>query len=135
MITTAATNMPVDLGQFKRRTTRIIMRRGLIQDIVISGGGGPQQTGIAMQTQATADLLTLSTNITIAQTGQQAAVSNLLIGQEIPIPQAWTDTNGNSYFFDHTNDDGSAGVKVTFNIESAQTVGAQKLLAGWEFGF
>ena len=129
------TNMPVDLGPIQAADYSNNYAPWIIQDIVISGGGGPQQTGIAMQTQATADLLTLSTNITIAQTGQQAAVSNLLIGQEIPIPQAWTDTNGNSYFFDHTNDDGSAGVKVTFNIESAQTVGAQKLWPGGSSGF
>jgi hypothetical protein len=106
----------------------------VIQANVIPGGGS-QGTGFALQTQARSDLLTLATNIANAQAEQHAAVSNLLIGQTIPIPQAWTDANGNSYFFDHTNNDGSAAIKVTFNIESAQTVGAQKLWPGGSSGF
>jgi len=44
-------------------------------------------------------------------------------------------TSGAVFFYDHTNADGSAAVKVTFNIESAQTVGAQKLWPGGGSGF
>jgi len=106
-----------------------------IQDIVISGGGGPQQSGFAMQTQATSDLLTLSANIAATQTAQHAAVSGVLSNPTNLIPQIWTNTSGAVFFYDHTNADGSAAVKVTFNIESAQTVGAQKLWPGGGSGF
>ncbi len=105
----------------------------IIQDIVIPGGS--QQSGFAMQAQAATDLLTLSTNIGIMQADQHSAVSNLLIGQTIPIPQTWTNTDGNIFFFDHIMEGGSAGVKVTHNIESAQTIGAQKLWPGGSAGF
>ena len=97
--------------------------------------GGSQLTSDAIETQATSDLLTLSTNIGIAQVAGQVAVSNLLVGQPINIPQYFTDDAGNQYYFDHTNDDGSAAIKVTYNIESAQTVGAQKLWPGGSSGF
>jgi hypothetical protein len=102
---------------------------------VVVGDGSPPVTGDAFQTQAATDLMTLSTNIAEMQAGQQAAVSNLLLSQTIPIPQVWTNTDGNIFFFDHTNDDGSAAIKVTYNIESAQTVGAQKLWPGGSSGF
>jgi subtilisin family serine protease len=104
----------------------------IIPDMVF---GGSPLTPDAFQAQTTSDLLTLSTNIAAMQAEQHAAVSNLLIGQEIAIPQTWTDTNGNVYFFDHIMEGGSAGIKVTHNIESAQTVGAQKLWPGGSSGF
>ncbi|MGH7951878.1 MAG: S8 family serine peptidase [Limisphaerales bacterium] len=102
---------------------------------IVVGNGGPPVTGDAFQAQATADLMSLSTNIAEMQAGQHAAVSNLLIGQTIPIPQTFTNTDGNILFFDHTNADGSAAIKATFNLESAQTVGAQKLWPGGSAGF
>ena len=105
----------------------------IVQDIPMPDGS--QLTADGLEAQATADLLTLATNIAAMQTEQQSAVSNLLIGQEIQIPQTWTDDQGNLYFFDHTNEDGSAAIKVTHNIESAQTVGAQKLWPGGSSGF
>jgi hypothetical protein len=104
----------------------------LITETII--GGGPL-TPEALETQTTSDLLTLSTNITIMQAEQHAAVSNLLIGQPIPIPQTWTDTNGTIYFFDHEFENGSAGIKMTHNLESVQTVGAQKLWPGGSSGY
>jgi hypothetical protein len=104
----------------------------IIPDIIF--GGSPLAPD-AIQTQITSDLLTLSTNLAAMQAEQHAAVSNLLIGQEIAIPQTWTDTNGNIYFFDHEFENGSAGIKVTHNIESAQTVGAEKLWPGGSSGF
>jgi hypothetical protein len=88
----------------------------------------------ALQAQTTANLLTLSTNIAIGQVQQQTIVSNLLVGQPIQIPQSWI-ANGVSYYFDHTNADGSASIKATFNIESAETVGAQKLWPGGTSGY
>jgi hypothetical protein len=97
--------------------------------------GGAPLTATAFQEQATSDLLTLSTNVAIMQASQHAAVSNLLIGQTIPIPQTWTNTDGNIFFFDHEYENGSAAVKVTHNIESAQTVGAQRLWPGGSSGF
>jgi hypothetical protein len=105
----------------------------IIQDIPMPDGS--QLTADALQTQAIADLLTLSTNIAALQTEQQAAISNLLLNQTIPIPQAWTNGDGSLLFFDHTNGDGSAAIKMTYNIESAQTVGAQKLWPGGSSGF
>lgn len=102
---------------------------------VVVGDGSPPVTGEAFQTQAAANLLTLSTNIGEMQASQHAAVSNLLLSQTIPIPQTFTNTDGNVLFFDHTNDDGSAAIKMTYNIESAQTVGAQKLWPGGSSGF
>ena len=97
--------------------------------------GGSQLTSDGIQAQVTSDLLTLSTNIAAMQADQHAAVSNLLLNQTIPIPQTWTNTDGNVFFFDHTNEDGSAAIKVSYNIESAQTVGAQKLWPGGSSGF
>ena len=68
----------------------------LITDTVI---GGAALTPDAFEAQTASGLLTLSTNIENMQIEQHAAVSNLLIGQTIPIPQTWTDTEGNIYFF------------------------------------
>ncbi len=97
--------------------------------------GGPPLTADAFQEQTTSDLLALSTNIAAMQDEQHATVSNLLLSQTIEIPQTWTDENGNTYFFDHEFENGSAAVKVTHNLESAQTVGAQKLWPGGSSGF
>jgi Subtilase family len=127
------TNTPIDLGPIQAADYSNNYAPWVIQDIVIPGGS--QLIDAGMQAQAATDLLTLSTNIAIAQAAQHATVSNLLIGQTIQIPQAWADQDGNGYYFDHTNDDGSAAVKVTYNIESAQTVGAQKLWPGGSSGF
>ena len=104
----------------------------LITDTVI---GGAALTPDAFEAQTASGLLTLSTNIENMQIEQHAAVSNLLIGQTIPIPQTWTDTEGNIYFFDHEFENGSAGIKVTHNLESAQAVGAQRLWPGGSSGF
>jgi len=101
---------------------------------MIIGDGSPPVTSEAFQTQAAADLLTLSTNIGEMEAEQHAAVSNLLL-ETTPMPQTWTDTNGNVYFFDHEFENGSAGIKVTHNLESAQTVSAQKLWPGGSSGF
>jgi len=99
------------------------------------GDGGSPVTGDAFLAQASNDLLTLSANIGVLQAAQHAAVSNLLLGQQIPIPQIFTNTDGSILFFDHTNADGSAAIKATHNLESAQTVGAQKLWPGGASGF
>ena len=127
------TNTPVDLGPIQAADYSNNYASWVIQDIVVPGGS--QQTGFAMQTQAASDLLTLSTNIAAMQADQHAAVSDLLLNQEIPIPRIWTNTDGAIFFFDHTNADGSAGIMVTHNIESAQTVGAQRLWPGGSSGF
>jgi len=88
-----------------------------------------------LEIQSESDLLTMSTNIAALQAEQQAAVSNLLLSQTIQIPQAWTNVDGSLMFFDHMNDDGSPAIKMTYNLESAQTVGAQKLWPGGSSGF
>ncbi|MEI7940596.1 MAG: S8 family serine peptidase [Verrucomicrobiota bacterium] len=103
----------------------------IILDIML---GGAPLTPDAFQAQTTGDLLTLSTNIAAMQAEQHAAFSNLLLDQT-PMPQTWTDANGNVYFFDHEFANGSAGIKVTHNLESAQTVSAQRLWPGGSSGF
>jgi len=65
------TNMPIDLGAIQAADYSNNYAPWIIQDIVIPGGS--QQTGFAMQTQTTSDLLTLSTNITAMQADQHAA--------------------------------------------------------------
>jgi hypothetical protein len=127
------TNPPVDLGPIQAADFSNNYAPWLVQDLSLQGQLPLTTDGL--QAQTVADLLTLATNIAAAQAAQHATVSNLLVGQTIPIPQSWTDASGNSYFFDHTNDDGSAGIKITHNIESAQTVGAQKLWPGGSSGF
>ena len=103
----------------------------IIPDIIVDGS---PLTHDAFQAQTTSDLLTLSTNIAAMQAEQHAAFSNLLLDQT-PMPQTWTDANGNLYFFDHEFENGSAGIKVTHNLESAQTVSAQRLWPGGSSGF
>lgn len=100
----------------------------------VVGEGGAPLTPDALQPQIVSDLLTLSTNLAIMQAEQHAAVSNLFF-ESTPVPQTWTDTNGNVYFFDHIMEGGSAGIKVTHNFESVQTVGAQQLWPGGSSGF
>ena len=88
-----------------------------------------------LQEQITTNLLTLATAISNAQTAQQAAVATYLSASPIVIGQSWTDTNGNLYYFDHIDEAGDPAVKVTHNLESAQTVGAQRLWPGGSSGF
>jgi len=105
----------------------------VLQDIPMSNGS--QLTADALLVQSQNELLIMSTNIAALQAEQQAAVSNLLLGQTIQIPQAWTNVDGSLLFFDHINADGSPAIKMTYNLESARTVGAQKLWPGGSSGF
>jgi len=98
-------------------------------------GGGAPVTGEAMQTQAAGSLLALATNLAAMQAAQHAAVSNLLRSQTNAMPQSWTNSQGNHFFFDHLDENGNAVVKMTHNFESVQTVGAQKLWLGGGAGF
>jgi len=88
---------------------------------MVIGDGSPPMTSEAFMTQVAADLLTLSTNLAAMEAQQHAAVANLMLDQT-PMPQTWADDNGNVYFFDHELQNGGAGIKVTHNLESAQTV-------------
>ena len=88
-----------------------------------------------LQAQITTNLLTLATVISNAQTAQQVAVATYISASPIVIGQSWTDTNGNLYYFDHLDEAGDPAIKVTHNLESAQTVGAQRLWPGGSSGF
>ena len=101
---------------------------------MVIGDGSPPMTSEAFMTQVAADLLTLSTNLAAMEAQQHAAVANLMLDQT-PMPQTWADDNGNVYFFDHELQNGGAGIKVTHNLESAQTVSAQQIWPGGSSGF
>ena len=96
---------------------------------------GSQLTSDALQSQSQADLLSLSTNLADVYAQQQSAVADFVQTNALGLGSTWTDTNGTVYLIDHLDEGGAAAIKLTHNLESAQTVGAQKLWPGGGLGF
>ena len=65
----------------------------------------------------------------------KSAVADFLQTNALGLGSTWTDTNGTVYLIDHLDEGGAAAIKLTHNLESAQTVGAQKLWPGGGLGF
>ncbi len=93
-----------------------------------------QLTAQGLQNLSQTSLLVLSSNLSVNYSIQQAAVSNYVATNSIGMPASWTDSFGVYYAIDHLENGGPA-VKQTHNVESAQTVGAQKLWPGGSTGF
>ncbi len=105
----------------------------VIQNIQASDGG--MLTTEVLDKQRKDGLLALSTNIYNDSLVQHAAVANFVETNAIGMPANWLDANGNPMLIDHLDDNGSAAIKGLFNLESAQTVSAQKLWPGGTSGF
>jgi hypothetical protein len=103
-----------------------------VQDIPMPDGS--QLTSDALAAQSQADLLALSTNIYNDLLLQQVAVSNFLASVTNMAP-SWTDQSGNTVYIDGLDALGDPMIKSPFNLESAQTVSAQKLWPGGGSGF
>ncbi len=104
----------------------------VVQDLQM--GDGSQLTGGALQIQAQSDLLVLSTNLAVFQAAQQTAVTAYLASAPFSFVQSWIDTNGVMSYIDRIDEGGAMAIKQTHNLESAQTVGAQKLWPGGSTG-
>jgi hypothetical protein len=100
----------------------------------VSMPNGSQLTANAIQIQSSNALLNLSSSLSAVHTQEQTDVANYVATNLIGMPAHWTSTNGALYAIDHL-DHGVPVIKQTCNIESAQTVGAQKLWPGGSTGF
>jgi Subtilase family len=104
----------------------------IVQDVSMPDGS--QITADGLQNLSESNLLVLSSNLSAGYLIQQADVSNYAATNAIGMPASWTDYNGVFYIIDHL-EDGAPAIKQTHNLESAQTVGAQKLWPGGSTGF
>ena len=100
----------------------------------VSMPDGSQLTAEAIQNQSSNALLTLSASLSAVSAQQQTDVANYVATNSIGMPDHWTDSHGVFYAIDHL-DNGVPAIKQTHNVESAQTVGAQKLWPGGSTGF
>jgi len=94
---------------------------------------GSPLTWDTLQTQTQTNLLALSTNIANDFLDKQAAVSSFVEGNT-NISPSWTDDNNNHIFIDGVDALGAPVVRSLFNLESAQTVAADKLWPGGSSG-
>jgi len=78
-------------------------------------------------------LNSMAASLSAAHAQQQAAVA--AYAQATGFPLSWRTTNGGMSVVDHLDALGAPAIKTTFNLESAQTVGAQKLWPGGSAGF
>jgi hypothetical protein len=104
----------------------------IVEDIPLPDGSPLTADGLESLSQS--NLLVLSSNLFAYYAIQQAAVSNYVATNDIGLPASWTDSNGVFYAIDHL-EDGVPAIKQTHNLESPQTVGAQKLWPGGSTGF
>jgi hypothetical protein len=104
----------------------------IVQDVAMPDGS--QLTSDTLQNLSQNNLLVLSSNLSAGYLIQQAAVNDFVATNSIGMPASWTDYNGVFYAIDHI-ENGVPAIKQTHNVESAQTVGAQKLWPGGSTGF
>ena len=128
-----STNPPVSLATLEQDDFATNYAGWIVQDLALMGQ--LPITTDAYDGETVTNLIDLSASISAMQTEQHNTVSNLLIGQTINLPQTFFGTDGTLYYFDHTNVDGSAGIKMTYGLESDETVSAQKLWPGGSSGY
>ena len=95
---------------------------------------GSALTWDALEAQNQDRLLSLSTNIANDFVEKQAAVSSF-VESNTNISPSWTDDSGNPVFIDGVDSLGAPVVRSLFNLESAQTIAADKLWPGGSSGF
>lgn len=95
---------------------------------------GSPLTWDSLQSLIATNLLALSTNISNDYLDRQAAVTSF-VESNTNISPSWTDDNDNPIFIDSVDPLGAPVVKSLFNLESAQTVAADKLWPGGTSGF
>ena len=91
-------------------------------------------TSDALQSQSQNDLLDLSATLCEVYAQREAAVADFVNTNIWGIQAGGTDANGGTYFIDGFDPLGAPVIKSTFNLESAQTVGAQRLWPGGSSG-
>ena len=104
----------------------------VVQDVPMPDGS--QLTSDGLQNLSSNALLSLSASIAAVSAQQQSDIANYVATNTIGMPANWTDSNGVFYALDHL-ENGLPAIKQTHNVESAQTVGAQKLWPGGGTGF
>lgn len=92
-------------------------------------------TSEALQAQSRNDLLSLSATFAKAYQARDAQVDDFVKNNPWGIPAGGIDANGGRYIIDGFDALGAPIVKSTFNLESAQTVSAQRLWPGGGSGF
>jgi hypothetical protein len=92
-----------------------------------------QDVSVPDDPQNTNALSSLSDSISATYAQQQSAVVSYANATGFPL--SWIDDNGNLCVVDHLDEMGDPAIKTTCNLESAQTVGAQKLWPGGSTGF
>jgi hypothetical protein len=92
-----------------------------------------QEASAPSDTDSSKALTTLSDSISATYAQQQSAAISYANATGFPL--SWIDANGNLCVVDHLDEMGDPAIKTTCNLESAQTVGAQKLWPGGSTGF
>ncbi len=92
-----------------------------------------QEVSVPSDTDSSNSLTTLSDSISASYAQQQSDVISYANATGFPL--SWIDANGNLCLVDHLDEMGDPAIKTTCNLESAQTVGAQKLWPGGSTGF
>jgi hypothetical protein len=104
----------------------------IIQDVPMPDGS--QLTSDALQAQSQTNLLALADSLSDVYAQRDAAVDEFVNTNSWGVPWAGTDENGGTYLIDGFDALGAPVIKSTFNLESAQTVSAQKLWPGGSSG-
>lgn len=104
----------------------------IVQDATMPDSSPLTWDALAAQNQT--NLLSLSTNIANDTVSRQKAI-NAFIENNPGTATSWTDANGNLVSLDGIDESGGPLFKMVFNVESAQTVSAQKLWPGGSSGF
>ena len=104
----------------------------IVQDATMPDSSPLTWDALAAQRQT--NLLSLSANIANDTVSRQKAI-NAFIENNPGTATSWTDANGNLVSLDGIDESGGPLFKMAVNVESAQTVSAQKLWPGGSSGF
>jgi hypothetical protein len=104
----------------------------IVQDIPMPDGSFLTTDGLQSQSQN--DLLTLSATLAEVYAQRDAAVADFVNTNPWGVPASATDEVGGRYLIDSFDPLGAPVIKSTLNLESAQTIGAQKLWPGGSSG-
>jgi hypothetical protein len=104
----------------------------LVQHIPMPDGSFLTTDGLQSHSQS--DLLALSATLSEVYAQRDAAVAHFVNTNPWEVSAGGTDENGGRYLIDSFDPLGAPVIKSTLNLESAQTVGAQKLWPGGSSG-